>query len=222
MCAFTGQLTFVGCEDCCDDVTTLEKKLHGYRKGYERLKEELAQKDTAFATFRRLMADLTNVRDKFDDHLKAERDEARAEVAKLKEELVAVRKSNRMNYDLGEVNYEHAKELKTENAKLVAENAKLKVKVEDLTLDVDEGRVLLARSHARNRKLEEQLRVKSVGVPFAEPEPAKPDQHWCEVGEHHVNKEDMWPNFGDCQECCTEDEYLEHCTEADYRKYTSQ
>ena len=121
--------------------TTIAAELHGYRKGYERLKEELAEKDTALAAY----------------------------------ENISARQSAAI-------------------ARLVAEVADLK----------------------------EQLRVKGTGVPFAEPEPAKPDQHWCEVGEHHVNKEDMWPNFGDCQECCTEDEYLDNCTEADYRKYTSQ
>ena len=42
----------------------------------------------------------------------------------------------------------------------------LQLEVEDLTLDVDEGRVLLLRSNERNRKLTEQLRVKSVGVPL--------------------------------------------------------
>lgn len=105
MCAFTGRLTFVGCEDCCDDVTTLEKKLHGYRKGYERLKAENRELWSIVAA--------------------AERDASRgfgAEVAKLR-----------------------------------AEVAELKVKGEDLTLDVDEGRVLLARSHARRRKLEEEV-----------------------------------------------------------------
>ena len=30
---------------------------------------------------------------------------------------------------------------------------------------------------------------------------------WCEVGEHFVDKKDMWPNFGDCKYCSTEKEY---------------
>jgi len=32
---------------------------------------------------------------------------------------------------------------------------------------------------------------------------------YCEVGEHYVSNGLMWPDFGDCQECCSEKEYLE-------------
>ena len=73
----TTQMKFVGCEDCCDDVTKMAKELHGHHE--------------------RTLA-------------------------------------------------------------LMAEVAELKVNGEDLTLDVDEGRVLLERSHERNRKLTEQYR----------------------------------------------------------------
>ena len=33
------------------------------------------------------------------------------------------------------------------------------------------------------------------------------NKSWCEVGEHFVDKKDMWPNFGDCKYCSTEKEF---------------
>ena len=33
---------------------------------------------------------------------------------------------------------------------------------------------------------------------------------WCECGEHYVLKEMMWPNFADCCDCATAEEYEEH------------
>ena len=158
------------------EVRALEEQLRCYRKGYERLKEEL---DLEMNSDRLSAEGCANIMFALEilPQIGAQRDECYAEVVKLKEELDAVEKSNRVNYDRGCEWYDHAEELTAENAKLVAEVAELKVKGEDLTLDVDEGRVLLARSHERCRKLEEQLRVKGAGVPFAEPEPAKPDQH---------------------------------------------
>ena len=46
---------------------------------------------------------------------------------------------------------------------------------------------------------------------------AKPDKEkekameemYCEVGDHYVEKTDMWPNFADCKNCCSEKEYEE-------------
>ena len=32
----------------------------------------------------------------------------------------------------------------------------------------------------------------------------------CECGEHYVLKEMMWPNFADCCDCATAEEYEEH------------
>ena len=34
------------------------------------------------------------------------------------------------------------------------------------------------------------------------------EQVWCDVGEHFVDAGDMWPNFADCQNCCSKKEYL--------------
>ena len=36
---------------------------------------------------------------------------------------------------------------------------------------------------------------------------------WCEVGEHHVDKKEMWKDFGDCQNCTSEKDYLEKMEE---------
>ena len=33
-------------------------------------------------------------------------------------------------------------------------------------------------------------------------------KEWCDVGEHHVDVEDMWSNFADCKNCVSEKEYL--------------
>ena len=32
---------------------------------------------------------------------------------------------------------------------------------------------------------------------------------WCEVGEHHVSKDDMWKDFADCKNCVSEKEMME-------------
>ena len=44
------------------------------------------------------------------------------------------------------------------------------------------------------------------------------EQAWCEVGEHHVDKDEMWPDFGDCQNCCSEKEYLERTGQTKKKK----
>jgi hypothetical protein len=36
---------------------------------------------------------------------------------------------------------------------------------------------------------------------------------WCEVGEHHVSKDDMWNDFADCKNCVSEKEYKEQMKE---------
>ena len=36
---------------------------------------------------------------------------------------------------------------------------------------------------------------------------AEEELAWCEVGEHHVSKDDMWKDFADCQNCVSEKEY---------------
>mgnify|MGYP003652155479 CR=1 FL=1 len=36
---------------------------------------------------------------------------------------------------------------------------------------------------------------------------------WCEAGEHHVDKKEMWKDFGDCQNCTSEKDYLEKMEE---------
>lgn len=33
---------------------------------------------------------------------------------------------------------------------------------------------------------------------------------WCDVGEHFVPACDMWPDFADCRNCCSEKDYLSH------------
>ena len=40
---------------------------------------------------------------------------------------------------------------------------------------------------------------------------------WCEVGEHYVDKKDMWKDFGDCQDCTSEKDYLEKLKEEEVR-----
>ena len=36
---------------------------------------------------------------------------------------------------------------------------------------------------------------------------------WCEVGEHHVSKDEMWKDFADCKNCVSEKEYKEQMEE---------
>ncbi|EGB03838.1 hypothetical protein AURANDRAFT_67686 [Aureococcus anophagefferens] len=43
---------------------------------------------------------------------------------------------------------------------------------------------------------------------------------WFEVGEHYVDKEDMWSKtFGDCKHCCSEKEYLEQTQNEDDKNH---
>ena len=34
-------------------------------------------------------------------------------------------------------------------------------------------------------------------------------KEWCEVGEHYVDPDEMWPCFADCKNCVSEKEYKE-------------
>ena len=36
------------------------------------------------------------------------------------------------------------------------------------------------------------------------------EKEWCDCGEHWVDPEEMWPDFGDCQNCVSENDYLEY------------
>ena len=34
-------------------------------------------------------------------------------------------------------------------------------------------------------------------------------KEWCEVGEHYVDPDEMWPCFADCKNCVSEKDYKE-------------
>ena len=34
------------------------------------------------------------------------------------------------------------------------------------------------------------------------------EKKYCEVGEHYVEEEDMWPDFADCKNCVSEKDYI--------------
>ena len=65
-------------------------------------------------------------------------------------------------------------------------------------------------------KLTDSLKKNNFKTPIlllsalGEPEDRIKGLEWCEVGEHFVNKNEMWEDFADCMNCVSEKEYLEH------------
>ena len=50
-----------------------------------------------------------------------------------------------------------------------------------------------------------------AGIDYEEDDDEEEEEEgkkWCDVGEHHVDVEDMWSNFADCKNCVSEKEYL--------------